>query len=238
MSIVNMLKGIVRWAIINSMSDDDKDFPIHQVEYMGKRGDAVSWYPYGYHANPGKETLALMLAVGANSENRVVMPGSPKERIDESMPTPLKEGEVIMFHPTTKTYVHFLEDGTIDIDSQKDVNIRVAGNALLDVDGNLSADVEGDITLDAAGDANIIAGGDVDIDATASIEMDAVDVIINASGSIKTLCGSTQFQNAAGTDDLHDIVRDLAQAGDTFNVDGSGYQSACVGFANRAALLR
>lgn len=157
MSIVNMLKGILRWAIINAMSDDDKDFPIHQVAYMGKKGDAVAWYPFGYHANPGKETLSLMLAVGANSENRVVMPGSPKERIDPLMPTPLKEGEIIMFHPATKSYVHFLEDGSVEIDSQKDVNIRVAGNAKIDAQGNVDVDAAGTLDLDSVGAMKITA---------------------------------------------------------------------------------
>ncbi len=207
--VVNMIKSLMRWAVVNSFSLDNKDFPIHQIEYMGKKADASAWYPYGYHANPGSETLSLLLAIGGNPENRIVMPGSPKERIDPLMPTPLAENEVILFHPPTKSYIHLKADGTIDIDSQKDVNIRVVGDMLADVEGDLTADVEGDITADAAGDANIIAGGDVDIDATANIELDGVNITITASGNLRTLSDSTQFQNAAGNDDLGLILRTL-----------------------------
>ncbi len=157
MNPVNMIKSLIRWAVVNSLSSDDQDFPIHQIGYMGKTADAAAWYPYGYHANPGSETLALFFAVGANPENRVMMPGSPKERIDALMPTPLAEGEVVMYHPTTKSYVHFKANGDIEVDSQKDVNIRVVGNSKIDVQGNVDIDAGGTLDLDSVGAMKITA---------------------------------------------------------------------------------
>lgn len=219
-AIVNMLKSIVRWAVLNSISSDDKDFPLHKTTYMGKAGDAAAWYPYGYHANPGKDTLALMFAMNADCENRVVMPGSPKERIDPLMPTPLAEGEVVMYHPTSKSYVHFKEDGTIDIDSQLDVNVRTVGDLNAIVAGDMTADVEGNVDADIEGTTTVNSAGAIDIDTAAAIAIDAVgdiditssggdvnidantDVSLTVGGNLRTLCDSTRFQNAAGTKDL------------------------------------
>jgi hypothetical protein len=157
MGVVNMLKALVRWSSISTFSKDNQSFPLHQVTYMGKSADAVAWYPFGYHANPGKDALCLMFAVDADPENRVMFPGSPQDRIDPLLPTPLKEGEVLIFHPETKSFIHFLKDGTIDIDSKKDVNIRVIGNMLADVTGKATIDATGTIELNGNTLVDIIA---------------------------------------------------------------------------------
>ncbi len=134
MSVTGMLKGLVRLAVVSSFSSDDKVFPIHKIEYMGKVADAVAWYPFGFHANPGPDALSIFFAIGGNSESRIFFPGSPEDRIDDLLPTPLAENEVLLYHPPTKSYIHFKEDGTIDINSQKDVNITGADNVTVTAD--------------------------------------------------------------------------------------------------------
>jgi len=119
MGVVNMLKGLIRWAVVGAFSDDDKDFPIHQVKYMGKVSDAVAWYPFGYHANPGKDALSIMISMGSNPENKVILPGSPKERLGSELPTPLEKGEVLIFHPESEAFVHFTKDGVIKMKADK-----------------------------------------------------------------------------------------------------------------------
>lgn len=183
---LNLIKSLIRWAVISGFSDDNTPFPVHKMEYMGRVADAVAWYPFGYHANPGANTLSLILAVNGDFENRVSLPGSPKERLDPLMPTPLAEGEVIMYHPATKSYIHFKADGDIEINSQKDVNVRVVGNALLDVEGNLTVDVEGAIVETAeANVTKVVTGGNDTVTAdtiqrTANTEfnVDAPKIII------------------------------------------------------------
>jgi len=214
MGVVHMIKSLMRWAIINSSSDDDKALPIHQIAYMGKVSDAVAWYPYGYHANPSKDTLAIMISMGSNPENQVVLPGSPKERLGVKLPTPLGKDEILIFNPATQSYVHFLKDGTIDIDSKKDINIRVAGNVLADVEGNMTADVEGNINLDAAGTAVINAAstailsavgkvtvkgaGTVEIDGSTLVDILAALVKASDGGAVQSLCNEN-FLNWAKT---------------------------------------
>ena len=119
MGVVNMIKSLMRWAVVSAFSADDKAFPIHKIEYMGKVSDAVAWYPFGYHANPDKDALAIMIAMGSNPENRVILPGSPKERLGSNLPTPLEKGEVLIFHPETESFIHFTKDGVIKIKADK-----------------------------------------------------------------------------------------------------------------------
>lgn len=176
MSLTNKVKNLIRLAIITVISDDNKDFPSHQITYQGKVSEGISWYPWGIHANPGKSALALMFAIGGNSENKFFLPGSPKERLDDLLPTPLSEGEVLIYNPLTKTYVHFLENGDIDIDSQKDVNIRVAGNLTADVEGNVIADIEGNVVADIEGNTELDVAGNIDVDSAGTITMTAPDI--------------------------------------------------------------
>lgn len=218
-SPVNMIKHIIKWAVITAITSDDKDFPIHQIDYLDKIANAFAWYPFGFHANPGNTTLAVVLSVGGNSENRVVFPGSPKERLDVNgnMPTPLKEGEVVMYHPATKSYLHFLQDGTIDIDSQKDVNIRVAGNMLADVEGNLTADVEGILDVDVKGITTIDGIADVKITAPNLIIAGNVDITgkLELTGAYEQTGTFEQTGNA-----------DLGLSATTVNIGGLGGNSA------------
>ncbi len=177
-----MLKGLVRLAVVSSFSSDDKAFPIHKIEYMGKVADAVAWYPYGFHANPGPDALAIFFAIGGNSESRVFLPGSPEDRIDDLLPTPLAENEVLLYHPPTKSYIHFKEDGTIDIDSQKDVNIRAIGNMVAAVEGNLDVDAKGTVDIDSVGKTTITGAGTVKIDGATLLDLVANLVKVNDGG--------------------------------------------------------
>lgn len=166
MSVVAMLKNLIRWAVINAIADDTQQFPIHQVDYLGKTADATAWYPFGFHANPGSSTLALLFSLGSNAENRVALPGSPRERIKQ-----LSGGEVVMYHPATGSKVHFKADGSIDMDVKVDLNVTVAGDMLADVGGDITLDAGGDLALIAGGNITAVAGGDIAETAGANVEM-------------------------------------------------------------------
>ena len=186
--IVNMLKSIVRWAVLASWSSDLQDFPTHKITYMGKVADATAWYPYGYHANPGIDTLGLMFAVNADSENRVVLPGSPKDRNGTLLPTPLSPGEVLLYNPTTQAFVHLKANGDIDIEnSVGDINIK-------SISGDIKAETTtGDIianavnaTLTALGITQINSTGAIDITALAAVTLDSVGkTTITGTGTVE-----------------------------------------------------
>lgn len=213
MNPVRMIKSLIRMAIIGAFSSDDKEFPKHTVEYMGKVGDAIAWYPYGFHANPGKGTLAIALSLGSNAENRIVMPGSPKERIAEDLlPTPLKEGELMFYHPLTKSHIHLKEDGSVDIKSVADLNIQVDGNLIANVDGDADIDVDGTVDIDATGDITLTAPN-VDINGDMAIVGD-----VTLTGNLEHTGDSEQTGDAlvgdGGTVDLGGVGGEPVALGD------------------------
>jgi hypothetical protein len=178
MNFLNALKGIVRWAVINSISLDNKDFPVHKVAYMGKAADALAWYPYGFHANPGAEALCVMLSMNADPENKVILPGSPKERGGSLLPTPLLPGEVLVYNPTTQSYIHMKLDGGIDIEATiSDINIK---SSL----GNVNVDAINSV-LTTTGITRIVSTGLIDIDSGGSISIDSPSLIAVKGGVIK-----------------------------------------------------
>lgn len=139
-----LYQNLIKYCTTSNDSNDSDQLPVQQITYLGKAGDAYVLLPYGFHANPPKGFLGLLLSVLGQEDNRVFIPLSPKER-----PT-LESGEVVMYHPLTGDKVHFLNDGTIEITSQSKVTLNVPDAELtgnLTVKGNTT--VEGDTTLGA-----------------------------------------------------------------------------------------
>lgn len=128
----NMIKRLIRWCRVSRDDDDSGSFPIQQVSYLGKVGDAFVLFPYGFHANVPTGELALLLNLQGNPEARVALPTSPLKRVK------VAAGEVVVFHPPSGSKIHFKADGTIEMTAS---NVKVIGD--LEVTGStvLSATV-------------------------------------------------------------------------------------------------
>lgn len=126
--IARVVARVVRWSVIESTRLDEDPYPHQRVSYLGKEGEAQTWYPYGYNALAPRGSLALMWALAGDSNAYVAMPGSPQQRVK------VLEGEVVMYHPLTGSKVHFKQDGSIDIESALAINVN--GGA----DVNVTAD--------------------------------------------------------------------------------------------------
>ena len=118
MGAVDTIKRLVRWGKVTRASDESRQFPVQQVSYLGKAGNAMMLFPYGHHANIPPETLALLLSVQGSSEAKVALPTSAQER-----PVALVAGEVVVFHPGSKSRIHFLDSGDIEIKSDTLVKV-------------------------------------------------------------------------------------------------------------------
>ena len=131
------------WAKITRKGDESGQFPIQQVSYLGRVSDAMILFPYGMHANLPVDQLGLLI----DKNGRVFMGTSAVGRIA------VEEGEVVFYHPGTKSKIHFKESGDIDVVSANNVNIQATTTA---IDGDLT--VTGDIT--ATGE---VTGNGVDL---------------------------------------------------------------------------
>lgn len=118
-----VIRRLIRWAVVESAGGDTGGFPTQQVSYLGRAGKSAAWYPYGFHAVAEAGDLALLLAISGQTDSRAHLPGSPGKR------PPLKPGEVIVYHPKTKSWVYFKTDGSIEVVAKKDLIAKVTGSA-------------------------------------------------------------------------------------------------------------
>lgn len=185
-SLRHLLKTLVRQALVSRDGADDQRYPNLQVSYyLGKVGDAVAWFPYGFHANVPAGTLSVMWNLLGNPEARVVLPGSPASR-----PRPLAAGEVVVYHPGTGTTVHLKNNGDVEVTT----DTRVVINTGTDTEVNAG----GDVTLDAQGDVNATAAGDVNITSTGGVVNISGQVSMVSSGSI-SITGSGAVTVSGGS---------------------------------------
>ena len=126
-SLLSSIRSMIRWAEVTLTGADDGDFPIQQVTYLGKTGDAFMHFPYGYHANIPREALALMLSVSGRADARVALACSPMER-----PTGTASGEVVVFHPLTGSSITFKSSGDIEIETAGEVTVTAPTATLPD----------------------------------------------------------------------------------------------------------
>lgn len=117
-------------AKITKKGDEKLSFPIQQFEMNGRVGDAYLVAPYGMHSNLPENQPALNMS----PDGTILMGIDPIGRIK------VEEGEVIFYHPITKSSTLYKNNGDIDIDAP---NVNYSGN--VNIAGNLT--VAGHTTL-------------------------------------------------------------------------------------------
>lgn len=214
------IKSLLRFARVTAIGKDDKDFPVQQVSYFGKVGDAVMWFPFGMTANVPLDFINVIMSMNSNPEERVAFPTSAKERLTPPLPSPLESGEVVMFNPLTRAYVFFRADGSIEIKSPADFDLTVAGNVNAAVEGNLIANVGGDASIDSEGTITIDGATKVNVLSAAAIELTAPAVTINADTSIET--ESPRHLMGDGIEDIISLMAEICYNGTQHHTDHSG----------------
>jgi len=189
--MVSYLKRLIRWAKVVKAGADTGQFPVQQVTYLGKAGDAVMIFPYGMHANVD-DGLALMVAVGGDAENRGAVPTSMTRR------SKLASGDVEFYSPVSRSRVTFRANGDIEADAKRDLIATVAGDASVDVGGDTSLTVGGNLTATVTGDASVSATN-VDIDASASATITSPTITLDGDVTITQALAVTGNSTFTGT---------------------------------------
>jgi len=135
-----MLRDLLRWAKISKAGSDGEQFHTQQLEYLGKTANSVMVFPYGLHANCTPDSLALMLSVQGNPENRACIAWKPKDR------PIMASGEVTLYHPDTNSIISWRAGGNLEITTAANVDITCT---------NITANVSGSATIDADGSVDI-----------------------------------------------------------------------------------
>ena len=183
LSLVQKLQSLIKLAAVVTPGSDGFAMPKHQIQYKGKLGESVPWFPFGFHAVPTPDSFTLVVSPNARPEERVDFPSSAQDRI------PVAVGEVIVYHPATKSKMHFKADGTIDIESDVQVNVTAP---LTQVNGDL--DVTG--TFGVAGSAEFQSNVEIDGDTT----FGGATNITNSNGVVDlTNHGHTSYNSGGDT---------------------------------------
>lgn len=132
-----------RWARVTAARVDNEQFPVHQIEYLGKVANCFIVFPYGMDANVDADALALLMTVQGANGSKAAIAGSPQDR-----PKNLAAGEVVFYHPGTGSLIHFRANGDLDINTIKDAqgNLNITTTSV-NITGDLN--VSGDTTLGA-----------------------------------------------------------------------------------------
>lgn len=151
-----------RWGRITKAGADDQQFPVQQVEYLGKVADTFMVFAYGHHANVTNDALALILSVQGNPDNRAAIAGTPKDR------PRLAEGEVAFYHPPTGALLVWKQNGDLEIVTSADVKVTAS---CIEATASVAATVTAP-TINLVG--NVIVTGNLDIAGT--MKNDSINV--------------------------------------------------------------
>ena len=101
-----LLRSLIKRGYVTRVSQDNGFYPVVQVSYLGKVGDAEYIMPYGYNCNFPVNTPVAIWNLQAYENNRVCMPFLEGDRFKN-----LAVGEVKVGSPPTGSYVYFKSDG-------------------------------------------------------------------------------------------------------------------------------
>lgn len=148
-----MLRTLIRWGVttLTRRGGSGGETPIQQISFMDKGQDAVPWLPYGLAASVPPEKLAVVLAMLANSDSSVFLPGSPGEDPE------LAETEVALYHPPTGSKLHFLANGDALVEAQGQRILLSAAGVTITPASGLPVTVDGDLVV--TGDVGAASAG-------------------------------------------------------------------------------
>jgi hypothetical protein len=171
--ITNQIK---RSAVTNIIKDD-KEFPLTQINYLGRTVNCEALWPYGFGGVAPVGSLNVTFNVQGQEENQFSISTLPDKRIKN-----LKEGE---------TYFANLLTGTVQINKANgDLDILVANDKKVTIKKDLTITVSGNAVLDVTGNVDLKAGGSVVIDSD-SIDLGVGGVGIARLGDEVTVDGQT-----------------------------------------------
>jgi len=142
---------------VDSNTEDSGRIPVQNINYLGRKGKAEVFFPYGMSANVPTGFLGLLFTILKQSSNRMVMFTSGTKRVKN------KVGEVSFFHPITQAFIQFKNDGSIltktdkcTIVVDKDGTVKIDASQVT-ITGNLQ--VDGKITTPTIEADSVVADG-------------------------------------------------------------------------------
>ena len=164
---MNKIRALARQAWKSLCNDDSSDYPNAQSTYSKKPTAHVRLSTYGICANAPKDSHVFLFQSKGQESIKFGIENDFLRRLKG-----LTEGEAALYNTLTKSFVLMKADGSVEVDSKKDI----------------IATAEGDVTVTATGDINATA-------ATATVT--AATVTINGNLVVNgTITGATAITSS------------------------------------------
>lgn len=145
------------YAETSGQMNDAGQFPVVQIGFLEKIGDAAVANQYGVHASPDQGSAALVIYINGDPTNRVIIPLSSLNRNKG-----LEEGEVELGNFKAKSYIKFDKDGNIDLQCEQNTSLTVKGNITLNISGNAVVNAsKATINNDTEINGNLVVNGNI-----------------------------------------------------------------------------
>ena len=138
--ILNKIRNLIKLGRITNPGDDSGLDAVSQCEYMGKVTNAAMFLPYGISAKAPNDSLLLIFSAGGSSQNSAAIPLSAENRFRD-----LKDGELKIGNLVSKCFIHFKENGAIQIKAGTgDAVVDINENGEIAINGGTEKVVKGD----------------------------------------------------------------------------------------------
>lgn len=134
--MINSFRNMVKRCFTSASTPNDNPYPALTVNYHGKQTTAEHLTPYGFYSSPPANCTGIVLTISGQEENLIALVNTPKKR-----PRDLAAGEVSVYHPVTKSEIHFKANGDIEI-SSVDGTIKCASPHMVVSDSLVAGVVE------------------------------------------------------------------------------------------------
>jgi phage gp45-like len=164
MVLINKLRNLLRFSVSTTDQQDKstngKAFYNTQIKSYDGLNETQVYYPYGFYAVAPQGSQFITLNIAGQAENKVSLPFDFTTQF-----TGLKAGEALMGNQRLKSFVSFLNDGSVNIETPKgDLNVKIIqGDANVTVSGNTNIETSGTLDVKASGNATLESGAQVQI---------------------------------------------------------------------------
>ncbi len=180
--IVQMIKQ----GEVSVVTSDGTPYPQGQALYNGKATNYTRLSPYGLDSNPGKGSFLLLFSSQAQEAVKFGLSAAMTKRFKN-----LKEGEVALYSPVTKSYYHITLEG-IDVLCNGNETINITGNAEVNVDGNVTIVAGGNVALTAVNLTATLSGAMTIVAASNSV-LTVTELRINGNLTVNGITNTTSL---------------------------------------------
>jgi len=150
--IKNCIRNIFKVGLQSKYVDEQTI----EVEYLGKKQDALHYVPYGIQIKtPENDSLALIFAQEGHEDSLIAMITDIKNRDNE-----LEEGEIYIGIPTSSTRIKLKANGNLEVYSEGEIILETqAGNKIETTTTGINIeDLNGNTMVTSATGWNINSG--------------------------------------------------------------------------------